>query len=57
MKLRNALAVHDASPAAGIADDLPCEFDDTEVIIRDAFDALFAFLENVQYAVELGVLK
>ena len=32
-------------------------FDETEVFIRDAFDTLFAFFENVQYAVHLGILK
>jgi hypothetical protein len=30
-------------------------FNEIETLIRDAFDALFAFLENVQYAVDLKV--
>jgi len=32
-------------------------FDDDEVAIRDAFDAMLDFLGNIQYAVQLGMIR
>lgn len=55
--LEPALGVHTAqasSPSAAAA--WLRGFNEIETLIRDAFDALFGFLENIQYAVDLNVI-
>lgn len=55
--LQAALAVHTAPvPSPEISEIWKKGFNEIETLIRDAFDSLFGFLENVQYAVDLGVL-
>jgi hypothetical protein len=53
-----ALAVHTAPVfSAEISAVWKKGFNEIETLIRDAFDSLFAFLENIQYAVELKVVS
>src|SRR5437879_13664215 len=55
--LEPALGVHTApasSPSAAAA--WLRGFNEIETLIPDAFDALFGFLENIQYAVDLNVI-
>jgi len=55
--LEAALAVHIAPTASPIAAVVwKRGFNEIEVLIRDAFDGLFGFFENMQYAVDLNVI-
>jgi hypothetical protein len=52
--LEPALAIHSGGDAS--EDSWKRGFNETETLIREAFDGLFGFLENMQYAVNLGVI-
>ncbi len=56
--LEHALWVHNAGTAVPPKIDGThlAGFDDVEAAIRDAFDVFFGYLENMKYAVDLGVL-